>query len=127
MARKKGSKEEPKQWEKAKWKGFVNIRLKSQEKEAIKKRLLDETESLQVLVDMATDGYKLSLSYSIPEDVYTVSATGQYQDMTNAGMTMTLRHKEYVKAISALAWCHEEAGKNGGWEERFTSGNDDDW
>lgn len=127
MARKRSDKPEVKLWEKAKWQGFVNLKLNQQEKDAIKKNLLKEEECLAGLQELAEDGYKVSLSYSIPEDVHTVSATGSYLGRANAGITMSLRHRDFLVAASGLIWCHHEAGKNGEWTERFGGANADDW
>lgn len=127
MARKKQDTQEKNLWEKAKWQGFVSITLQTAEKKAIKDGLLSEEQCLQLLIDAATDGYKVSLSYSIPEDVFTVALTGVYKDKPNAGLTMSMRHKDVVTAITAVGWCLTEAGKEGSWEERFGSTSHDDW
>ena len=127
MASSKSRKTEEKLWEKEKWKGFVNVRLSQEEKKAIKDNLLSEEAGLEFLMNVATDGYKCSISYSIPEDVYTVSLTGQYRSKPNAGITMSLRHREMITALSALSWCHEEAGKFGEWSDRYAIVGDDNW
>lgn len=127
MAYTKKDKRQPAMWEKAKWQGFVNVRLGKEEKKAIKGSLLQEVDALQFLVDAATDGYKCSISYSIPEDVFTVSMTGQYEGKPNAGVTMSMRHVDFITAVSALYWCHVEAGKKGDWGDRYSSGGQDDW
>jgi len=127
MARKKTESKGKELWAKAKWEGFVSVSLTTQEKAAIKKSLLSEDACFQSLMDAATDGYKVSLSYSIPEDVYTVALTGTYQKKPNAGLTMSMRHKDVVTAITAIDWCLREAGKEGSWEERFGAAPKDDW
>lgn len=127
MARKPKAKQEEKLWEKAKWEGFVNLKLTPEEKKAIKDNLLNEEDCFATLQALAEDGYKVSLSYSIPEDVYTAAVTGTYQGRPNAGITMSLRHREIVTAVSGLSWCHQEAGKDGEWTERFGGGSNEDW
>lgn len=119
--------ETKKLWEKAKWEGFVSVTLNSQEKKAVKDALLSEDECFQFISDASTDGYKVSLSYSIPEDVYTVALTGSYKERPNAGLTMSMRHRELLTAVSAIAWCYQEAGKDGSWEDRFGKTSQDDW
>lgn len=114
-------------WQKAKWAGFVNVRLTEQEKKEIKGNLLKEEDGLEFLMNAATAGYKCSISYSIPEDVYTVSLTGQYQEKPNAGITMSIRHVELMVALTALAWCQSEAGASQEWSERWTVGGLDNW
>jgi hypothetical protein len=114
-------------WTKAKWQGFVNVRLTKEEKKAIKGRLLLEGTGFEFLMNAATAGYKCSISYSIPEDTYTVSLTGQYHQKPNAGITMSIRHRDLITALTALAWCQEEAGNLAEWSERWTLAEPDDW
>lgn len=119
--------EEGKLWEKAKWIGHVNVTLSGEEKKAIKDNLLSEEECLQFLIDAATAGYKVSLSYSIPEDVHTATLTGVYQRKPNAGLSMSIRHRDCVVAITALKWCLEVSGVDESWEERFGFVGGSDW
>jgi len=127
MARKKKQPEVKTLWEKAKWKGFVATRLTDQERAAIKKELLSPEGVSQFFMDAASAGYKVSLSYSIPEDVYTVSLTGQYQDKPNGGLTVSMRHRECDVAVTALWWCVNEDGYAIDWEQRFGKVDVDDW
>jgi len=126
MARKKKAQEET-LWEKAKWAGFVNVTLNSQEKNAVKDALLSPDECSQFFMDASTAGYKVSLSYSPPEDVHTMALTGTYKGKANAGLTMSLRHRDYETLVSAMAWCLSEAGFDGSWEDRFGNVANDDW
>ena len=116
-----------KRWEKAKWKAFVNVNLSQLEKAEVKDNLLAEVTGYEFLMNAATDGYKCSISYSIPEDVYTVSLTGMWKSRPNAGLTMSMRHRDLIVAITGLAWCQASTGIDGSWEERFGSAGDDDW
>lgn len=127
MASKKSTPKEQNLWQKAKWQGFVNLRLNSQEKDTIKANPMKEEAGLEFLLNAATAGYKCSISYSIPEDIYTVSLTGQYQQKPNAGITMSLRHRELLVVIAALSWILREDGLSADWEERFEMAGNDDW
>lgn len=127
MATKRKRTRKNEQWRKAKWTGFVNIYLAPQEKAAIAENLLEPDESFQFFMDAATGGFKVSLSYSPSEDVYTVSLTGQYQEGPNPGLTMSIRHKDPFKAVSAVAWAVQEDGIWIDWEDRWGSGSEDDW
>jgi hypothetical protein len=118
---------EAKQWDKAKWTGFINVALNSQEKKQVKENLLTEEIGYEFLMSAATEGYKCSISYSIPEDVYTVSLTGQYREKPNGGLTISQRHRDLIVALSALAWCFNEDGLMIDWEARFGKDNDDSW
>lgn len=127
MARKKKVVQEETLWKKAKWEGFVNVRLNSQEKAAVKKTLLTAESISQFFQDAATAGYKVSLSYSIPEDVYTVSLTGQYQNKPNSGLTASIRHREFDTCITALWFAVSEDGYGIDWQERFGEVDHDNW
>ena len=119
--------ESPRQlWQKAKWEGFVNVKLSKEEKNQIKNNLISEEACFRFFMDAAVSGNKMSVSYSIPEDVYTVSLTGQYVDKPNAGVTMSIRHRELVVAVSALHFLMEQIGTVQEWTDVYTmSGNDD--
>jgi len=127
MARSKKVTKESPQWTKAKWKAFVNVYLAPQEKEFVKKNLVSTEGCMDFLRDMAESGYKVSWSYAPGEGVHTVSLTGQYAQGPNPGLTMSLRHREYEVAITALAWCAQEEGMHSDWAERFTTAGGDDW
>jgi len=127
VPRNKKDRKEKALWTKAKWKAFVTVRLNSQEKAAIKDMSLESGEFLQFFMDAATAGYKVSLSYSIPEDVYTVSLTGSYQEKPNAGLTASIRHRDFETALAAMIFATSEDGYGIDWEERFGEVDLDDW
>lgn len=127
MARKKAQPREKRLWAKAKWRGFINARLNAQEKAAVKEMDLDGDTIAQFCADVAAAGYKVGLSYSIPEDVYTVSLTGQYVAKANAGMTLSMRHRDFATAMAAIAWCVDMDGFDADWAERFGGMDSDDW
>jgi hypothetical protein len=114
-------------WNKAEWSGFVNVTLNSQEKRKISETELSDADLLQALETISGAGYKISISYSIPDDVYTVSLTGYYKEKPNAGLTMSLRHRSFYKAVTAIWWCLEQSGLEGSWEERFGTDSQIDW
>lgn len=127
VAKKSSQGKENELWSKEKWKGFVNVRMTDQEKSYVKDNLLEEMDGLEFLMNAATDGYKCSISYSIPEDVFTVSLTGQYQQKPNAGITMSIRHRELIVALTALSFCSREDGKSVEWSDRYSLIGNDDW
>jgi hypothetical protein len=127
MPRKNTRSQKKELWEKAKWEGFVPVRLTKTEKSAVKDDLLDEGAAYQWLMDVASDGYKVSISYSIPEDVYTVSLTGVYERKPNGGLTMSLRHRELIVAVTALRFAATEDGMIFDWDGRWDVGGSDNW
>ena len=127
MARKKTDGNGGRLWNKAKWQGFVNVKLGQEEKKAIKSNLVTEGDGFEFLMNAATEGYKCSISYSIPEDVYTVSLTGSYQEKPNAGITMSIRHRDFLVAVTAVKWVMELDGVSTEWSDRYTLLGDDNW
>lgn len=127
MASRKTNKGNGELWNKQKWIGFVNVRMTQEEKKQVKENLLAEEAGLEFLMNAVTDGYKCSISYSIPEDVYTVSLTGVYQRKPNAGITMSIRHRDLIVALTALSFCYQQDGKSQEWSDRYSLIGDDDW
>lgn len=127
MAVKKSGKAASTDLKEAKWQGFVNVYLTPEEKKQIKQNPLSAEECLYFLGDMAQAGYKASFTWSIAGEFWSVSLTGKYQGRPNAGITMTLRHSDILIAITALQWCHDEAGKVGEWADRYTTAGGNDW
>lgn len=127
MARTRKKPEEKKTYTKAKWTGFVNVYLSPEEKKQIKKELFTFEGCLLFLQEAGEAGYKVSLSYSQADGVWTVTLTGQYRELPNAGLSMSMRHKDVEVAITALWWCYHQAGAKGSWEERYTVASQDDW
>lgn len=99
------------------WKGFVNIPLNSQSKQAIKANTLKNTEAFKWLADMAQAGYKVGLSWDGDRDCFLCALTGR--GGVNDGMTMTQRHANILVAITACKFAHETLTE-GDWENAPT-------
>jgi hypothetical protein len=109
------------------WQGFVNVYLTKQEKEVIRAHPLDYAAALQFIADAATSGYKFSGSYAEEGGFYTATLYGNRAGTPNAGWAMSLRHSDFLTALSALHYVLAEDGWNSDWSERFTTASDNDW
>lgn len=127
MARKKTDKNAVTEVKRVEWKGFVNVYLNSQEKAYIKDNQLDELGIVHLIQRLADSNYKFSCSYSIGGGFYTVTAYGNTPDNPNAGWAMSLKHSDFIVALTALNHCLEEAGDKGDWGERYTTAAGNDW
>jgi len=127
MARKKVASQKEVTLTKAKWVGFCNVYLSKQEKEQIKKEEFTESWYFDFIQGLADAGYKLSVSYSELGKFYTASVTGQYQERPNAGVCMSLKHRELAVALTALWWCLEQAGLKEDWNVTYAVADGLDW
>lgn len=112
---------------KAKWAGFVNVYLSPEDKKAIKANLPSSDSIVKFIELMGMKGYKFSVSHSLRGDFYTATLYGQYEEGSNAGYAMSLKHSDLSTAIAALMHCQEMAGMDGDWSDRFTTSGGNDW
>lgn len=96
------------------WKGFVNVELLAKDKAAIKKAVMKFEDAFNWLVDMAEQGYKVSIAYQPDYMTWVVSLTGK--GAPNDGLTMTQRHADLYVAISALYYAHNNM-LDGEWDK----------
>lgn len=127
MARRKTSKTSQEKPNKVKFQGFVRVYLTKQEKAQISEEMLSEDEVLTFFDTMAMAGYKVSVSYSPSGGFFSVTLYGNHQDNPNAGWAMTLRHRDLLKAMSALAFSHDHKSIEGDWTGKEPTGDDNDW
>lgn len=127
MARKKKTGQATKGLTKAKWVGFCNVYLSSEEKKEIKGQEFTSDWYFEFIQGLADAGYKLSVSYSEAGNFYSCSVTGQYQERPNAGVCMSLKHRELETALKALWWCLEQAGLNEDWNVTYAVADSNDW
>lgn len=111
---------------KAQWKGFVNVALFSQDKQAIKKMANENGDVWPLLDDLLQQGYKVTFTADFENDCVICSLTG-WDEMTapNDGLTMTQRHADPRIAFLASLFVHME--KTGGEWEKFDGDLDVEW
>lgn len=127
MPRKKTEKKETAVLTKAKWRGFCSVYLNKQEKEQIKKEEFAEEWYFHFIQGLAEAGYKVTVSYSEVGNFYSASVTGQYEEKPNAGVCLSLKHRDLQVALTALWWCLEKAGLNEEWEVTYQVNDGLDW
>lgn len=124
MALKKSKKVED---EKVLWQGFVNVYLTRQEKEYVKNNPLDYPDACQFIADAGEAGYKVSVTYTEKPGYFTVTLYGNRVGHPNAGWAMSLRHADFLVALSALHHVAGQDGLNSDWAERFDTASGHDW
>jgi len=127
MSRVKKQEPAARMYTKAKWQGFVNVYLSREEKTAIKDQAWDSADYTDFIKDACEHHYKFSLSFSEAGGFWSASLTGQYKELPNGGVCMSLKHRDFDTAIRALAWCLKEAGYKEDWSERYTTADGNDW
>lgn len=113
--------------DKVQWQGFVNVYLNRTEKEHVKEHPLDYAAALQFLADCAEAGYKVSQTYTEKPGYFTVTLYGNRPGHPNAGWAMSLRHADFLVAVSALHHVAGEDGLTSDWGERFDTASGHDW
>jgi hypothetical protein len=97
------------------WKGFVTCELNEQQKLAVKvmrDKALDQVWA--GFLGLATEMYKLSMSYDTYHDAYVASATGKDPKSVNAGLTLTGRGGTLEGAVAAF-WYKHDVVLEGDW------------
>ena len=127
MAAKKRAKPGEKDYGKVNFRGFVNVYLKPQEKQQIKDNLLTDGQAMEFVAKLVGSGYKFSLSLSNDGKTHTATAYCTDFKMANAGYGLSMRHSDYLVAVTALQWCFVLEGYDANWEEIWGTTSDDDW
>lgn len=116
-----------KDYGKVNFRGFVKVYLKPQEKQLIKDNLLDAAGAMAFVEELTDSGYKFSFSRS--SDGKTGTATAYCNDfrMANAGLGISMRHGDFLVALTALQWVINQEGLQADWSEVYGVDNDSDW
>ena len=75
--------------ENAEWKGFVNVPLSTTDTLDVVEHAAGERDTDDVILELADDGYKVSVSPLRDGSGYCVSLTGRGETNPNRGFTMT--------------------------------------
>lgn len=113
--------------DKVTWQGFVNVYLNKTEKDYVKEHPLDYAGALQFIADAAEAGYKVSQTYTKQPGFFTITLYGNRPGHPNAGWAMSLRHADFLIALSALHHVAGQDGLNSDWAERFDTASGHDW
>lgn len=111
------------------WNGFVNIRLESQHKKAIKALAEASTDAdwVAFILETVDDGYQLSIAPDGANDAIICTLTGKGDDCVNRGFSMSQRHSDPMVALAALRFAHEEIGQRDVWEKVQYDWRNVDW
>lgn len=111
------------------WLGFVNIRLETEHKKAIKAyaEALDGDTILAELIELIDDGYQVSLSPDKENASIIATLTGKDGDCVNSGYSMSQRHDDPVVAVAALLFAHKELAQRDAWVKVQYDWQKTDW
>lgn len=112
---------------KASWKGFYNAYLTKRDKAAIKQMVAADRSLLDVLLELADHGYKLSIVFSPEGNFYTATAYAGRAGHINAGYSSSVRHADLETAIYGVFFVLEEKHSWGAWPVDGESDNPYDW
>jgi len=110
-----------------KFRGFIKVALKDHEKKQIKANLLGEADAMGFIHELTGNGYKFSLSLSNDGKFYTATAYCNDFRKANAGYGLSMRHADYLVAITCLQWCFALEGYDTDWAEVWGVADDDNW
>lgn len=111
--------------EKADWKGYANVDLSPEDKQAIRGGILDGESVLEIIGEMLGTGHKVALTYDREKDTVTAAATGVYTYCKNAGYTLTCFGRSLASVLEVLAYKHEVVTK-GDWSAFISRGREYD-
>lgn len=115
---------------KAEWAGFVNIKLRDEHKEAIKKLAAAKDADKKLLDDVWTlvdSGYAVSVSPDPENGSMIATITGKDTGCENPGLAMSQRHSDARIALFAVLFAHYELARGGDWENAVDNGHYWDW
>lgn len=81
---------------------FLRIELTAAEKDEFRSLLANGEFDGKEYDDWCRAGHKLSVSFDFQHNTFTVSLTGQYVGMSNAGLVVTARGSTVATALAAL-------------------------
>jgi len=113
----------PSKWEYAEMKKrtrygveFVNLRVPAEDKAKVTQWMLDhETELGDMLDDMVSSGYKISLNLDSGNDCHLVAITGSDDAPNNRGLCMTSRASSPMEALYVGLYKHYVLCDSGDW------------
>lgn len=104
---------------KAKWVGFLNIRVGESDEQAINEFCGDSDFVFDSLVGILEHGHKVTFTYDRRNDATICSITGELDSSVNAGYTMTTFAATWYQALQVAVYKHLVLAK-GNWSSVAT-------
>ena len=99
----------------ATWKGFVDVELTPQEKEAVKALIPKVDDVWSEVLRLVFQGYKLTLSYDGRHNSHNASLTCRSEGDPNNGYTLSGRGGTVWSAVCSL-WYKHDVALQGHWD-----------
>lgn len=90
----------------ATWKGFVDVKLTSEEKDSYVSWDIHDDDLWLLLVDAISAGHKLSITFNRQNDQFVASFTGQTDTGKNEGYTLSAYAKTWYDSVRVLTFKH---------------------
>jgi len=109
------------------WKGFFNYYLTEEEKGAIKKLGVKEPATIKRIGELADNGYKLSVTYSVDKRAYFVTCTGSANCPSNQGYSLTQAHADLSVAVACVWFVCSEVYQWDAWPVENSADENFEW
>lgn len=98
------------------WRGFVNVELTDTQKKAVKATLGEGAAHWTRVLDLVSDGHKLSVSWDERNTSFVFAMTCRDPQDDNRGLTLTARGGSLASAVAAWVYKHDTILK-GRWDK----------
>ncbi len=106
--------------------GYVRTQVDKVAKDWVAANLLNELQMGGKLIQLASDGYKVSLQWRDEDAAFVAGLYCGDSSNSNAGLMLTSRHNDALKAFTLLVYLHE-VKYDGTWPDYQDSRQDTDW
>jgi len=110
----------------APFKGYINLDLTVAQKESFP-GWFSSASFPDTLDSNVADGVNLSLKWEPKKECFLASATQRREDSPNAGLVVTARADEPLKALGRVCFCLAVLGHKDRWEDTQPIANPDRW
>lgn len=112
---------------KVQFQGFLQMKLSPTEKKYVADNPLNPEDYGQLAADLASQGFKISFSFSPGQDSYILTAYGNRVNHPDAGWALSIWHRDFGRCWDILSFVTEEAGKAGSLTDWLGKEDDLDW
>lgn len=106
--------------------GYVRTQVDQAAKDWVKANLLKEEQIVPLVAGWASAGYKVSVQWRDEDEAFTVGLYCMEHGHENAGLMLTARHSNLIKAYTLLTFLHT-VKYNEAWPEYQDSSQNLDW
>lgn len=105
---------------------FINCELTDAERDKCKNNLIEPSEIMETLSDLAGNGYKVTISYDNRSDCVSAFLTGTAGQRTNKSLALSSRAPDAQGALTVLFYKHFEKLKEN-WVDNESQAKKSAW